>query len=555
MISNVGLIFCSCPQATKSIDLNKLVNNFKNYEGVSNVGLNKEICKDPTIIRSVIKSMNFDAVIIVGCSLYREVFKNEAESAGLNPLLLEVLPFSELFASKGMRLSEKSMVKIELMIKGLIEKMKRMDSAKNIVPRRIRPEVKFTRRMFLRGIPQIPYVYLPIPIIDRDKCLGTRACDFCIRVCPEDALRAGENYRLVIDADRCDVCGSCVAVCPTGAIQIPNATDDQVIAEMRTILTDYREEMPSKILMFIDYEDYSLLTRLLSGEKLVLPDEIFPIVLPTLALLSEATILSAFNFGAAGIIFVNSSHNARKIEYLQVLNKKLMLVKEIFSAANYNAVLLSFIEFDSDRPEQLIDGLARFVDETKPIHGYREGIIAISPTENRRIVLVRLIRDLLRNNKPVKDLIDYGEPCPFGEVIIDRQRCTLCEVCINNCPMKALSLYKDDDSLSIDFIYQRCVGCNLCASLCPENAISIRRYFSISELLNDVSKRLVTQELLKCSRCGRPFITEGKLRKLTSIYGSLGTQNVEEIQALKLCPDCRRSKIVPGEYDKWFIYR
>lgn len=555
MISNIGLVFCSCPQVIKSIDLNKLYDDLKTHEGISNVGLYREICKDLSIIRHIIKSMHFEAVIIVGCSLYREFFKHEAESAGLNPLLVEVLPVRELLASRSTELSKKSMIRLELMIKGLIEKMKRMDSAKNVVPRRIRPELKFTRRTLLRGIPQIPQVYLPIPIIERDKCLGTRACDFCIMFCSKNALKDGGNDRLAIDADKCDICGVCASICPTGAIQIPNATDEQLIAEMKTILTEFREEMPSKILMFIDHDDYNLIIRLLDEEKLNLPTEIFLIDLPSLALLSEVTILSAVNFGAAGIIFVSSSRNARKSEYLQIIGKKLMVLKEILASANYNTVQLSFIEFDDEYPEKLLNDLAQFVGHVGTINRYEGNIIESLSSENKRSKLVQLIRNMLRNGKPAKDVVDYGEPCPFGEVIIDKQRCTLCEVCIHNCPTMALSLHKDADSISIGFIYQKCTGCKLCTSLCPENAITIRRYLSISDLLSDVHRILVTQDLVKCSRCGKPFITEGKLRKLTTIYSGLGTQSLDKIQALKLCAECRRSKIVPAEYDKWFIYR
>ncbi|MEM4007430.1 MAG: hypothetical protein QXT92_07215, partial [Nitrososphaerota archaeon] len=64
-----------------------------------------------------------------------------------------------------------------------------------------------------------------------------------------------------------------------------------------------------------------------------------------------------------------------------------------------------------------------------------------------------------------------------------------------------------------------------------------------------------SQELVKCSRCSKPFITKGKLRKLEKIYSGLGVEDTSKLQSLKLCPECRRSKIVPAEYDKWFIYR
>ena len=45
--------------------------------------------------------------------------------------------------------------------------------------------------------------------------------------------------------------------------------------------------------------------------------------------------------------------------------------------------------------------------------------------------------------------------------------CTLCGVCIDRCPTKALTLTNDELSLNTD----RCIGCGLCSTGCPFNAI------------------------------------------------------------------------------------
>lgn len=554
MISNIGIIVCSCPQLSKSVDFNKLNNEFKDHDGVSVVVLHREICKNPSIIKDIIRSERLDALIIAGCNLYRDIFKDEAASGGLNPLLVELIPTMELFTSKNSTESMKSTLKLELMIKGIIEKMKRMELAKNVAPRKIKPEMKFSRRMFLRTIPRSYQIYEPTPLIERDKCVGTRACDFCINVCPVGALRSGEDGRLIIDVDKCNICGVCSATCPTGAIQIPTATDEQLDAEMRTILTYDRAEIPLRLLMFIDSDDYSLLSRLLMERNLGLPEEIFPIELPSLALLSEVTILSAIYYGAAGIILIHSRNNARKIEYMKTLNQKITIAKEILAAIIPNAAQISFIEFDDAHPEQLMKDLSQLVNAAT-IHRYDGEININLGRANRRTALIQVLRNLSKNNNLVKDVIDYGGLCPFADVSIDKQRCTICEMCVNNCPVDAFSLIKNGDAVSIGFLYQRCVGCKLCESLCPEKAIILNRIFSISKLINDTATILITQRMIKCSRCGKQFITEGKLKKLLGIYGSLGAVDADKLQALKLCPECRRSRVAPVEYDKWFIYR
>lgn len=57
----------------------------------------------------------------------------------------------------------------------------------------------------------------------------------------------------------------------------------------------------------------------------------------------------------------------------------------------------------------------------------------------------------------------------FAEVVADQ--CTLCEVCIERCPMKAISAGEASIGINLD----RCLGCGLCTSVCPVEAIKLRR--------------------------------------------------------------------------------
>jgi Fe-S-cluster-containing hydrogenase component 2 len=57
----------------------------------------------------------------------------------------------------------------------------------------------------------------------------------------------------------------------------------------------------------------------------------------------------------------------------------------------------------------------------------------------------------------------------FAEVASDQ--CTLCEACLERCPMKAIAA--GPESVTID--RQRCLGCGLCTSTCPVEAIQLKR--------------------------------------------------------------------------------
>jgi MinD superfamily P-loop ATPase len=53
------------------------------------------------------------------------------------------------------------------------------------------------------------------PAIDRTKCNG---CGLCVNVCAYNVLILVDQIVTVIEAERCDWCVNCEAVCPTGAI-------------------------------------------------------------------------------------------------------------------------------------------------------------------------------------------------------------------------------------------------------------------------------------------------------------------------------------------------
>ncbi len=67
----------------------------------------------------------------------------------------------------------------------------------------------------------------PILVWYEVKCIGDQAC---VRACPEDALTLTPDG-LKIDRTKCNVCGTCEDVCPTGAVKVMGkvwASDDLV---------------------------------------------------------------------------------------------------------------------------------------------------------------------------------------------------------------------------------------------------------------------------------------------------------------------------------------
>jgi pyruvate formate lyase activating enzyme len=64
------------------------------------------------------------------------------------------------------------------------------------------------------------------------KCIGVAQCDYCIQKCPEGAISAGPDGKVVVVFGACTSCGKCVDVCPSKAMEIVGRrmTVDEVLA-------------------------------------------------------------------------------------------------------------------------------------------------------------------------------------------------------------------------------------------------------------------------------------------------------------------------------------
>lgn len=63
----------------------------------------------------------------------------------------------------------------------------------------------------------------------------------------------------------------------------------------------------------------------------------------------------------------------------------------------------------------------------------------------------------------------------MARIVLDRDRCKACYLCIDACPNKVLCV--DDNVNNLGYypvkidIEKNCVGCTMCARVCPDMAI------------------------------------------------------------------------------------
>jgi heterodisulfide reductase subunit A len=69
--------------------------------------------------------------------------------------------------------------------------------------------------------------------VDSDICTG---CGTCVKVCPYGAIEKGEDRKAVVNAVLCKGCGTCVATCPERAIDIHHFSNEQLYRQAIALL-------------------------------------------------------------------------------------------------------------------------------------------------------------------------------------------------------------------------------------------------------------------------------------------------------------------------------
>jgi heterodisulfide reductase subunit A len=72
-------------------------------------------------------------------------------------------------------------------------------------------------------------------VVDPDRCTG---CRICLTVCPYKAISFDVSGRVAAVNDLlCRGCGTCASACASQAVSARHATDGQILAEIKALLT------------------------------------------------------------------------------------------------------------------------------------------------------------------------------------------------------------------------------------------------------------------------------------------------------------------------------
>ncbi len=353
-------------------------------------------------------------------------------------------------------------------------------------------------------------------------------CTQCIDICSTAAISADGDH-VKVEPHLCMGCGACASVCPSGAMTYAYPRVADLGARLKTLLATYLKAGGKQAcVLFHNATDGRDLIMRLGRRGKGLPARVIPFEAFHIASLGIDTFLGAIAYGAAQVAVVSTGSEAP--EYLLSLKREMGYAQQILTALGYGDGHLKLIEApDSAALEVALWPLAA-APAAPPAATFN--------LSNEKRTTLDFIFDHLLNHAPQpREEIVLAKGAPYGEIVVDKQKCTLCMACVGACPESALLDSKERPQLR--FIERNCVQCGLCEKTCPEDAIRL----SPRLLLTKQAKAegvLNEAEIFACIKCGKPFATR---QMIDNMLGRLGKHSMfgepGALERLKMCADCR----------------
>jgi heterodisulfide reductase subunit A len=130
-------------------------------------------------------------------------------------------------------------------------------------------------------------------------------CGECVKICPVNAITM-QNGKAKVDPFQCTGCGACIPICPQEAIDFKNSTTKQITATIRGVLADKTPE-EIRIIAFVDKNVGYTGMDFLGLDRANYPENVRIVAVPTTAILGKKHILTAFAYGADGVLVIEGS--------------------------------------------------------------------------------------------------------------------------------------------------------------------------------------------------------------------------------------------------------
>jgi ferredoxin len=301
-----------------------------------------------------------------------------------------------------------------------------------------------------------------------------------------------------------------------------------VSTRLRKLLSVYRDAggKDAALLIHNGSSGRALIARLARVGK-GLPARVLPLEVHSVATIGIDVVLGAVAFGASQVFALVDDAGAE--EHGALLDQQARLADTILNGLGFAGTHWQVLR--AEEPAALQAALwssqpAATVAEPASFH----------LSNRKRETLDFVIDHLVRQAPSAPEQIALPSGSPFGALVIDASRCTLCKACIGACPSSALQ--DTEDAPKLRFIEHNCVQCGLCETTCPERAISLVPRL----LVTPAARQAVTlheAEPFHCVRCGAPFGTRQMIDVMTGRLGAHPMFAGAALRRIQMCADCR----------------
>jgi len=353
-------------------------------------------------------------------------------------------------------------------------------------------------------------------------------CAQCIDVCSTGAIRS-EGDRVQVDPHLCMGCGGCATVCPSGAMTYVYPRVPDLGARLKRVLAVYTQAGGrGACLLLHNTEDSREQIAKLARRGRGLPARVIPLEVHHPASIGIDVLLAALAYGASQVIALATSKEAA--EYGDALTRQMGFAQTIVNALGYEGAHFRLLA--ADDPAVLEKEVWALVPAATVPKAATYNLAA-----EKRATLEFAIEHLSKHAPKPQESIALGAGAPYGQVLVNRETCTLCMACVGACPESALVDGRDRPMLK--FLERNCVQCGLCANTCPENAITLAPRLLLAAQAKQETT-LNEAEPFNCVRCGKPF---GTRQLVGNMLGKLGGHSMfaaeGALSRLQMCADCR----------------
>lgn len=361
-------------------------------------------------------------------------------------------------------------------------------------------------------------------------------CSACIDICSAEAIASDKARQQVkVNANLCVGCGACTTVCPTGAMTYAYPRASERGAKIKTLLSTYeRAGGAAPVLLLHSQERGQALVEELGraarvGAAQGVPANVIPMALWHTASTGIDVWLSAVAQGASHLAVLATHEEAP--QYLDGLRAQMEVAQAILNGLGYQGSHFSLLQ--SRSPMDLDQELQLLARQRGAVPAVR-GRFAVGADKRATLDLAL---DHLADHAPARpEAIALPAASPFGNVLVDKDKCTLCMSCVGACPASALQ--DNPQAPQLRLVEKNCVQCGLCAKTCPEGAITLQPRLLLTPERKQPRVLNETQPY-GCVRCGKPF---GTLKGIEAMLGKLAGHAMFQgaaLERLKMCGDCR----------------